>query len=411
MIRQASEPGYQPQPRSWRLALSVQAALTQASWVGVRLMAGYRALEFDAGGAFLGVIAATFALPGLLGSLAVGRLADRYGGTLLATIGLFGTVAATAIMLLSVNPLTLLLGTFLTGSGHLMIIIGHQATVAQHSRAGGTDQAFGTLTAAISVGQLIGPPAVTTVGTLLGTAMGLDKSAAQLGLSISLGLAVLSLPLSLAFRGKATRQSDATAANRTQRGRSVAILRRPGMWRSLTVGAVVVVAVDLLYAFLPLWATNHGVPPATVGLLLALRAVVAVISRIGLATLVRRFGRKVLLVASLAIATTSFLLLPVPHQAAAVVAMIGLGIGLGIPQPLTMAWVVGLTTPQLQGTALGLRMTFSRLAQTSIPAAVGATSVALGAAGVFWISAAMVAGASALTAWSQPDHDPKADSG
>ncbi|NUL46437.1 MFS transporter [Cellulosimicrobium funkei] len=407
MRRTTSKRGFPRQPRWWRLALSIQAALTQASWVGVRLMAGYRALELDADGALLGIVAATFALPGLLGALTAGRLADRYGGALLATAGLIAAISATAVMLLAGNLLSLLCGTFLTGLGHLLVIIGHQSTAAQHSGDRGTDQAFGTLTAAISVGQLIGPPAVTTAGALLGTAIGLDQSDAQLGLSMSLGLAFLSLPLSLALPPSARRQTGTSVTNRRQWGSSITILRSPGMWRSLTVGAVVVVAVDLLYAFLPLWATHHGIPPATVGLLLALRAAVAVVSRIGLAVLVQRLGRKYLLVTALAIGTGSFLLLSVPHQLTAVIAMIGLGIGLGIPQPLTMAWVVGLTAPHLQGTALGLRMTFSRLAQTSIPATVGATSMALGTSGVFWISAAMVAGACALTAYSQPDRGPR----
>jgi hypothetical protein len=41
--------------------------------------------------------------------------------------------------------------------------VGQQTFVAHASSKGSRDSAFGTLTAAASVGQLIGPPAVTLV--------------------------------------------------------------------------------------------------------------------------------------------------------------------------------------------------------------------------------------------------------
>ena len=46
----------------WRPALSGQAVLAQASWVGIRVIIGYRALAQGADPVFLGVLAASFAL-------------------------------------------------------------------------------------------------------------------------------------------------------------------------------------------------------------------------------------------------------------------------------------------------------------------------------------------------------------
>ena len=54
------------------------------------------------------------------------------------------------------------------------------------------------------------------------------------------------------------------------------------MWRSLTVSGAVLVTVDLMYAFVPVWATEQGISATVVGLLLALRAAVSVVSRFGL---------------------------------------------------------------------------------------------------------------------------------
>ena len=59
------------------------------------------------------------------------------------------------------------------------------------------------------------------------------------------------------------------------------VLKAPGLWRSLVVSGAVLVTVDLMYAFVPVWATQQNVSAAVVGMLLALRAAVSV--RAGLA--------------------------------------------------------------------------------------------------------------------------------
>ena len=58
--------------RSWRAALSIQTGLVQASWTGVRLMIGYRALRPGANPFFLGLLASSFAWPALLTGLPAG---------------------------------------------------------------------------------------------------------------------------------------------------------------------------------------------------------------------------------------------------------------------------------------------------------------------------------------------------
>ena len=60
------------------------------------------------------------------------------------------------------------------------------------------------------------------------------------------------------------------------------VLKTPGLWRSLVVSGAVLVTVDLMYAFVPVWATQENISATAVGLLLALRAAVSVLSRLGL---------------------------------------------------------------------------------------------------------------------------------
>ena len=172
------------------------------------------------------------------------------------------------------------------------------------------------------------------------------------------------------------------------------------MWRSLTVSGAVLVTVDLMYAFVPVWAIEQGVSATVVGLLLALRAAVSVISRYGLSRLVARFGRKTLIIASIGAAAAALIALPFTGVWGAIAVMIGLGLGLGIPQPLTMAWVTSLTPPGSHGATLGMRLTSNRLAQITLPLAVGAVAAPLGVLGIFWANAAILLGAIGIMARS-----------
>jgi MFS family permease len=155
-----------------------------------------------------------------------------------------------------------------------------------------------------------------------------------------------------------------------------------------------------MYAFVPVWATEQNISATAVGLLLALRAAVSVLSRVGLMRLIARFGRKVLLIVSIAAAALALMALPLTGLVGAIVVMVGLGLGLGIPQPLTMAWVVSLTHAAHHGAVLGLRLTVNRFAQISLPIAMGAAAAPLGVLGIFWANAALLTAAIAVVAGS-----------
>lgn len=103
------------------------------------------------------------------------------------------------------------------------------------------------------------------------------------------------------------------------------------MWRSLTVSGVILVSLDLMYAFVPLWAIERGISANVVGLLLAWRAAVTVLSRFGLTRLIAGFGRKTLITISIGAAVMGLIVRPFVGLWGATAVMVALGIGLGIP--------------------------------------------------------------------------------
>ena len=115
---------------------------------------------------FLGLLASSFALPALLTALPAGRLTDRVGGSVVAITGMLIAAAGTVGGFAFPGQWTLLAAAACIGFGQILIMVGQQTFVAHVSARQGSDAAFGTLTAAASIGQLVGPPTVTTLASL-----------------------------------------------------------------------------------------------------------------------------------------------------------------------------------------------------------------------------------------------------
>ena len=374
-------------------ALNAQSALLQAAISGIRIMIVYRAIAYGADPAFLGVLVASFSLPALFAALPIGQLSDRIGGAPLGVAGLVLIVGGGVGMLRLDGLAALAISSAVVGLGQVSTVVGQQSIVAHASARNGADGAFGNLSAAASIGQLIGPPLITTIATIGARGETPNTNAGLIACvllaAVALGASLVPLrsdrALTLARREAALGVSSSTVHE-----------PMPGLWRALVVSGAVLATSDIVYAYLPLWAVENSVGVTAVGWLLALRAAVSVVSRFGLERLVTRFGRSILLVLAMLIGAVALVALPLSGLVAAACVMVGLGITLGLPQPLTMAWVVNIAAPASRGRALGLRLTANRLAQVTVPVGVGLVAAPLGTAGVFWATAALLAVATAV---------------
>lgn len=381
-----------PSSRRWQIALGVQAATGQAAWQGVRLMVAYAALQATGSPAFVGVIAAVFALSGFIVSIPSGRMIDRYGSARVALICSMVCIVGIVGALLFPSVVGMLIVAVLVGAAHVYVIVAQQGFVARVS-TGNLDSAFGTLTAAVSVGQLIGPPVVTLAAAAWAVTNTRPNTA--VGLACCGLLLLIALPTYFALRSAEKRTPPVLAP--TDKAAALGdVLRLPGMIRSLLVGAGVLVTVDLLAAFTPVWAVSQDIPAAVVGWLLALRALFTISSRFGVSRLVERFGRKILLLLAISLAAVALVLLPFANAWWAIPVMAMIGLGLGLPQPLTLAWMSSLAPPHARGAVFGARMTVNRLAQVILPLLVATVAGPVGVFAVFWSTAAILAGSAVL---------------
>ncbi|ASW54155.1 MFS transporter [Plantactinospora sp. KBS50] len=368
--------------------LLAHAALTHAAYAAVRPMVGYRAVELDGGTAAIGALSASFSILPLVLALPVGRQVDRFGAPRLVAAGgvLFAAACAAAVFAAGVG--TLLVPIALLGLGQLAVLVGQQAMAAT-IRPGNRDQAFGTLTSVAAGGQILGP-LLATAAASRGPVSG--WTAANLGTAVAAVLALGAVPLSRWLLSGGGPRPDPGVRPPPVHRAAGALVRIPGMWPALAAGGVVLAALDLLQVFLPVWAQDRGVSPTAVGALLALRAGATLLARLLAARMVRRIGRRAGMVGSILAAGAGLALVPLVDPAGAVAVMVVLGVGLGMAQPLSMGWVVELAAPGTQGSALGLRLSANRLAQTVVPLGVGVA--AAGPSAVFWSTSLLLGGAS-----------------
>jgi MFS family permease len=375
-----------PAARARRRLLAVllaHSAITQVVTFVLRPTTAYRAIELGVSPAWLGALTASFAVVPLVLAVPSGQATDRFGERRVMLVGaVLMTLAGVVFATERGGAAGLVLGSVVLGTGHLLSVVGQQAAVANTAGPGRFDSAFGYYTFAASLGQAIGPALITLLG-----GSGKLPDTAPIFLAAT-GLGVVLLACTTLLRIPAAQRSSSDAAG----GGMGPLLRVPGLLRALLVSCVVLAAVDITLVYLPALGTDRGLAAGAVGLLLTLRAVASMASRLFLGRLVGFVGRRRLMIVSVALAAVSMAVVAVPLPTAALCVLVVLmGLGLGVGQPLTMSWLAEVAPAGQRGRAMSLRLTGNRLGQVLIPSAIGLVAAGVGAAGVLAATAAALA--------------------
>ncbi|WP_413542676.1 MFS transporter [Citricoccus nitrophenolicus] len=378
--------------RTWPWTLLVHALFLNMAAYIIRPAAAYRALELDVDPAYLGLIAASFAVVPLLLAVVVGRATDAGRGPLVLGVGAALMVAAGIGLLLWSDSLVLLLAwNIVIGTGHLLSVIGQQTRIAQED-ARTLDHAFGLYTFAGTAGQALGPLMITVLGGDL-----LPDTRILFAAYTAATVALLVLTGFLLHRstGSSTPQATPPPSLRAALTAASPAARRE-LFAAMAISMIVLSAVDLVAVYLPALGVERGIPAAVIGVLLALRAVATMASRIFMARMVRALGRWRLITYSTAASALAVaaLALPAPVWLLGVI-LVAAGLALGIGQPLSMTVITLAAPPGTRGTWLALRLSANRFGQSGIPAAVGLVAAAAGVAGVFATTAVGLAVAAA----------------
>jgi MFS family permease len=367
-----------PLSRTWLLRLVIAFAFAQAAVSMARPAVSYRALALGADERAIGVITGVYALLPLFAAVPLGRRTDhgRCAPLLPAGVALIAAGCALSGRADSLGAMAAWSGVM--GLGHLCFVIGAQSIVARQSAPDQQDRNFGHFTIGASLGQLIGPVASGLVISERDSAMGRTSATALLVAAVVAAVSLTSL-WRIEHRGGPGPRAAGEAKVPVAR-----ILRTRGVPAGIFISLAVLSATDILNAYLPVVGEHRGIAPATVGVLLSVRAAATIACRLVMTPLLRALGRTVLVTATCLAAALlcAGIALPVPVWGLGVMLAL-LGFCLGVGQPLSMTTVVQAAPADARSTALALRLTGNRLGQVAAPASAGLVAGVAGAAAPF----------------------------
>ncbi|WP_030968310.1 MFS transporter [Streptomyces sp. NRRL S-1824] len=379
------EPG-----RSWLLRLVITFAFAQGAVSMARPAVSYRALSLGADERAIGVITGVYALLPLFAAVPLGRRTDHGRCAPLLPLGVVLIAGGCALSGTAGSLPAMAAWSGVMGLGHLCFVIGAQSIVARQSAPAEQDRNFGHFTIGASLGQLIGPIAA---GYVISERDGALARTSALALVVSAAVAAASF---VSLRRIEHRTApEARAAARAAKVPVGRILRTRGVPAGIFISLAVLSATDILTAYLPVVGEHRSIAPATIGLLLSLRAAATIACRLVMTPMLRLLGRTALLTTTCLLAglLCAGIALPVPVWALAVMLAV-LGFCLGVGQPLSMTTVVQAAPAEARSTALALRLTGNRLGQVAAPASAGVIAGVAGTAASFvMLGALLLAGA------------------
>ncbi|WP_217196960.1 MFS transporter [Streptomyces buecherae] len=397
--------------RGWLLRLVIAFAFAQGAVSMARPAVSYRALALGADARAVGIIAGVYALLPLFAAVPLGRRTDHGRAAPLLPVGVVLIAGGCALSGQAGSLSAMALWSGVMGLGHLAFVIGAQSIVARRSAAADQDRNFGHFTIGASLGQLVGPIAAG----LLVSARG-DQLARTSATALLVSAAVAMCSFAGLWRvesaggsaggdpgeraGARGARAAARGAGERPTGRPVSvwgIMRSRGVASGIFISLAVLSTTDVLTAYLPVLGEHRGIAPATVGLLLSLRAAATIACRLVMTPMIRLVGRTALMAGSclLAAVLCASVALPLPVWGLAT-ALALLGFALGVGQPLSMTTVVQAAPDGARSTALALRLTGNRFGQAAAPAAAGALAGLAGTAAPFVLLGLLLLGSAAV---------------
>lgn len=364
--------------RGWLLRLVIAFAFAQGAVSMARPAVSYRALSLGADERAIGVIAGVYALLPLFAAVPLGRRTDHGRCAPLLPIGVVLISGGCALSGTAASLLALAAWSGVMGLGHLCFVIGAQSIVARQSAPAEQDRNFGHFTIGASLGQLVGPIAAGFAVSGQDGAMGRTSA-----LALVVSAAVAAVSFGSLWRIE-HRTSGGAARERRTRVPVHRILRTRGVPAGIFISLAVLCATDILTAYLPVIGEHRGIAPATIGLLLSLRAAATIACRLVMTPMIRLLGRTALMTVTCLLGglLCAGVALPVPVWALALMLAV-LGFCLGVGQPLSMTTVVQAAPAEARSTALALRLTGNRLGQVAAPASAGLVPGVAGTAAPF----------------------------
>jgi len=373
------------------VALIVGQICLHSTMAGVRMAAPLWVLRQSHAEWAVGVLVGLFAVAPIVLALQAGRLADRHGyhrPLQIAVALTFGGAACAVLATWCPRPADfalLCLAATLSGAGANYGLIAIQRT-AGRSAADATElkRVFSWLGLAPALANVAGP---VLAGALI------DLGGFRVGFA-----ALMLLPLlGLWSARRVPAEMPPPRAPQPHGQSSWKLLQAPGLRRLLAVNWLLSASWDVHTFVIPILGHERGFSAFAIGLVLGVFATAVAVVRLAIPAIAHRLRESQVLVGAMLCAGAVLMVYPLVRSAwmMAVCAAL-LGLALGSVQPMIMATLHQLTPHERHGEAIALRSMTINFSSAVMPLVFGLAGAALGAATLFWVMAAALAGGSGL---------------
>lgn len=362
--------------RVLNLAVPIMASGFVGQIVGLstRIGIGYEAIEIGLSASAILVLTAAFSFVPIFLTMFVGRFTDRNGSGRVILAGaciLFVGAALPALLPPSI-PVFLLAMTCL-GVGQTFQIASLQAEISLTGRVRHRDRMIGWFMVWQSTGQVMAPLLLTAASFLQFPV----PHVAMMWVAMAFAVGQVALALQIRRFSKIPVQNDMPLPLGE-------IVGTPGLAWLAVSGSLCVATQEMTYVFMPLVATERGIDPALVGIMLGAFSFTQLVARAVYPGAAARWGRERLMAASLLITAAIFagFALPMPAMIMALF-LAAAGLSLGFAVTCSVSLTMQLAPARAKGTALSLRLAVNRTGQFAMPLVSAVATPWLGTGGVF----------------------------
>ncbi len=359
------------------------SSITFITMKGSRILMTLYAVEMGAGPFEIGILFALYGLFPFLLAVAAGRLADRFDNRLLMYWGLGTYTISLALPYFFPSMLMLYIAAPLWGFTSMLWVVATQNLVGVLSSNETRTQNFSYYSIGESVGSVLGP---VTVGLAIDM---LSHHSAFLIMAVIPALCGLIVILKRnAFPHTAIANTGAQPPRNMKD-----LLALPAMRNALLTNAAVMAGLDLFNLYMPIYGHSLGFSATTIGLIMGAFGAAALITRLAIPPITKRYGERAMLAGALALSAVAFMTFPLTTSAVLLAAAsFALGLGLGCGQPLSMILAFNAGPPGRSAEAISMRLAVSYGAHVIVPPAFGVIGAAMGVAPIFWTCAMIMGG-------------------
>jgi MFS family permease len=348
------------------------------------------ALELGATPVQTGFLLATYGLFPMLFAAHAGKIADQHGVRIPLYSGL--ALLAVGIVLPYVWPTfaMIFVSAAVGGAGFILSQVAMQTLTGSLGGGEKRTRNFSLYVLAVAVEDFVGP-------VLAG--FSIDTIGYVLTFGICAIPALISMAGFLLLDRLIPRARGGSAASGGQQMSD--LLRHTELRRVLIASAVTMAAGDLFQLYVPLYGHSIGLSASAIGLVMGAAAVAVFFTRALIPHMARWFGEERLLLYSLFLTSSMFMLIPFFKSAPVLGALcFVLGLGMGLGQPLTVILAYNRSPPGRAGEVVGVRIAVNNLIHVVMPPILGAIGSLVGLGPVLWVSA----GALSLGAYTSRLH-------